>query len=58
MLAHIALSNGAQTAVGFLLWGLIIVAYLDAIYHHGIPPLPNMGQVAVVNGLLGWTFIG
>jgi hypothetical protein len=56
----LASSDTGSTVLGFAIWAAVIVAYwtptIVAVcrWKH----IPNGGGVIVVNGLLGWTFIG
>jgi hypothetical protein len=51
--------NGAgDTIGGIILWLIVIAAYWTPLLIARMRRVRNIGSVAVINGLLGWTVIG
>jgi len=53
-----AQSAGPNAAVIAIVWVLVIVAYWVPTIVAVARKAPNRGSVAVINGFLGWTFVG
>jgi hypothetical protein len=51
-------SDTGSVILGFAFWALIIIAYWAPTLIAWTRHVPNLAQVAIVNGFLGWTFVG
>jgi Superinfection immunity protein len=51
-------SDSGSVVLGLFVWALIIAAYWIPTVIAFARHVPNEGSVAVINGFLGWTFIG